>query len=39
MTEHDLRKLIGDGHRICSFIETGMDLEDVFMKVTTGKVQ
>ena len=34
-----LRDLMAGGHPICSFTETGMDLEDVFMRVTTGKVQ
>ena len=34
-----LASLVESGHRVCSFTETGMDLEDVFMQVTTGKVQ
>lgn len=34
-----LRTLIAGGHPVCSFVETGLDLEDVFMRVTTGKVQ
>jgi ABC-2 type transport system ATP-binding protein len=34
-----LRALVADGHRICSFTESAIDLEDVFMRVTTGKVQ
>ncbi len=34
-----LRTLIAGGHPVCSFTETGMDLEDVFLRVTTGKVQ
>jgi len=33
-----LKRLIAEGHPIASFHETAMDLEDVFMKVTTGKV-
>jgi ABC-2 type transport system ATP-binding protein len=33
-----LKRLIEDGHPLASFAETAMDLEDVFMKVTTGKV-
>jgi ABC-2 type transport system ATP-binding protein len=33
-----LKQLILDGHPICSFAETAMDLEDVFLRVTTGKV-
>ena len=33
-----LRTLIEDGHQICSFTEAAMDLEDVFMRVTTGRV-
>jgi ABC-2 type transport system ATP-binding protein len=33
-----LRTLIEDGHQLCSFSETAMDLEDVFMRVTTGRV-
>lgn len=33
-----LRCLIADGHPICSFTETSLDLEDVFLRVTTGKV-
>lgn len=33
-----LRALIEEGHPICSFAETAMDLEDVFMRVTTGRV-
>jgi acylphosphatase len=33
-----LRSLIEDGHQICSFTEAAMDLEDVFMRVTTGRV-
>ncbi len=34
-----LKALIELGERISSFTETGLDLEDVFMQVTTGKVQ
>lgn len=34
-----LRALVADGHRICSFTESAINLEDVFMRVTTGKVQ
>jgi ABC-2 type transport system ATP-binding protein len=34
-----LRTLVDAGHKICSFTETAFDLEDVFMHVTTGKVQ
>ncbi|MDX1934891.1 MAG: ABC transporter ATP-binding protein [Capsulimonadales bacterium] len=34
-----LRDLIAAGHRICSFAESAVDLEDVFLRVTTGKVQ
>jgi ABC-2 type transport system ATP-binding protein len=34
-----LRALVADGHPLLSFSETAMDLEDVFMRVTTGKVQ
>ncbi|HEY3266229.1 MAG TPA: ABC transporter ATP-binding protein [Armatimonadota bacterium] len=34
-----LRALVHAGHPILSFTETSMDLEDVFMQVTTGKVQ
>jgi ABC-type multidrug transport system ATPase subunit len=34
-----LTSLIQQGHKICSFTETGLDLEDVFMRVTTGSVQ
>ena len=34
-----LRTLVEQGHRIVSFSETGLDLEDVFMRVTTGSVQ
>ena len=34
-----LRSLVDSGHKICSFTETAFDLEDVFMRVTTGKVQ
>jgi ABC-2 type transport system ATP-binding protein len=33
-----LRTLIAGGHPICSFAEDAMDLEDVFLRVTTGKV-
>ena len=33
-----LGDLIASGHRIGSFSESAMDLEDVFMKVTTGRV-
>jgi hypothetical protein len=33
-----LRTLIEDGHHLCSFSEAAMDLEDVFMRVTTGRV-
>jgi ABC-2 type transport system ATP-binding protein len=33
-----LRELILAGHRISSFSESAMDLEDVFMRVTTGRV-
>ena len=33
-----LSDLITGGHQICSFSETAMDLEDVFMRVTTGRV-
>lgn len=33
-----LRTLIEDGHQICSLTEAAMDLEDVFMRVTTGRV-
>ena len=33
-----LRTLIEDGHQLCSFSEAAMDLEDVFMRVTTGRV-
>jgi ABC-2 type transport system ATP-binding protein len=33
-----LKRLILEGHPICSFAETAMDLEDVFLRVTTGKV-
>ncbi len=31
-----LETLIAGGHRVCSFSETALDLEDVFMRVTTG---
>lgn len=31
-----LEALIASGHRVCSFTETALDLEDVFMRVTTG---
>jgi ABC-2 type transport system ATP-binding protein len=34
-----LRALMDGGHKICSFTETAINLEDVFMRVTTGKVQ
>ena len=34
-----LRALIEGGHQISSFHETRMDLEDVFLRVTTGSVQ
>ena len=34
-----LKSLVESGHDISSFNETGFDLEDVFMRVTTGKVQ
>ncbi|HEX5323163.1 MAG TPA: ABC transporter ATP-binding protein, partial [Capsulimonadaceae bacterium] len=34
-----LARLIGQGHKICSFSEMSLDLEDVFMRVTTGSVQ
>ena len=34
-----LRALIADQHPVSSFAEEAMDLEDVFMRVTTGKVQ
>jgi ABC-2 type transport system ATP-binding protein len=34
-----LKSLIEGGEPIYSFAETGLDLEDVFMKVTTGSVQ
>lgn len=33
-----LRNLILEGHPICGFAEMAMDLEDVFLRVTTGKV-
>jgi ABC-2 type transport system ATP-binding protein len=33
-----LADLILSGQRLCSFSETAMDLEDVFMRVTTGRV-
>lgn len=33
-----LEALIAEGHRICSFGEVAMDLEDVFLRVTTGRV-
>jgi ABC-2 type transport system ATP-binding protein len=33
-----LQALVSGGHRICSFTEAAMDLEDVFMRVTTGRV-
>lgn len=33
-----LRSLIEQGIPICSFAETAMDLEDVFLRVTTGRV-
>lgn len=31
-----LEALVAGGHRVCSFSETALDLEDVFMRVTTG---
>ena len=31
-----LESLIQGGHKVCSFSETAVDLEDVFMRVTTG---
>lgn len=34
-----LKALVEGGHDVCSFHETGLDLEDVFMQITTGKVQ
>jgi ABC-2 type transport system ATP-binding protein len=34
-----LRTLVQSGHRVRTFAESEMDLEDVFMRVTTGKVQ
>jgi len=34
-----LRALVGGNYPVLSLTETGMDLEDVFMRVTTGKVQ
>ncbi len=34
-----LKSLIDSGHPVCSFTETGLDLEDVFMRITTGSVQ
>ncbi len=34
-----LRALLADNHPVLSFSESAMDLEDVFMRVTTGKVQ
>jgi ABC-2 type transport system ATP-binding protein len=34
-----LKSLVDAGHSICSFCETGIDLEDVFMRVTKGNVQ
>jgi ABC-2 type transport system ATP-binding protein len=33
-----LGELIAEGHRIGAFSESAMDLEDVFMQVTTGRV-
>ena len=33
-----LRRLILDGHRIATFTEMTMDLEDVFLRVTKGEV-
>jgi ABC-2 type transport system ATP-binding protein len=33
-----LKDLIADGHPLCSFAEDAMDLEDVFLRVTMGKV-
>jgi ABC-2 type transport system ATP-binding protein len=33
-----LRALIAEGHPVCSFSESAMDLEDVFLRVTTGRV-
>ncbi len=33
-----LRMLVENGQQLCSFAETAMDLEDVFMRVTTGRV-
>ena len=33
-----LKSLIADNHPLISFAETAMDLEDVFLRVTTGKV-
>ncbi|MBC8101796.1 MAG: ABC transporter ATP-binding protein [Cytophagales bacterium] len=33
-----LRTLIERGHALCSFTESAMDLEDVFLRVTTGRV-
>jgi len=34
-----LRALLAEGHKVISFTETAINLEDVFMRVTTGKVQ
>jgi hypothetical protein len=34
-----LKTLIEAGYQISSFHETKMDLEDVFLRVTTGSVQ
>jgi ABC-2 type transport system ATP-binding protein len=31
-----LADLVNGGHKVCSFSETSIDLEDVFMRVTTG---
>jgi ABC-2 type transport system ATP-binding protein len=33
-----LKSLILEGHPLCGFAESAMDLEDVFLRVTTGKV-
>jgi ABC-type uncharacterized transport system ATPase subunit len=33
-----LRRIILDGHRIATFSETTMNLEDVFLRVTKGEV-
>ncbi|MFA0753515.1 MAG: hypothetical protein IMHGJWDQ_001291, partial [Candidatus Fervidibacter sp.] len=33
-----LRRIILDGHRIATFGETSMNLEDVFLQVTKGEV-